>query len=64
MWLAMIVHRWDSFEGRLGSIPIQVTPPATGSLGFVEVFETREAALAAADGEASLVVEVREVPHG
>lgn len=67
MWLVMKVRRWDSVEGYLNgsAIPIQMAAPTTptGSVGFMEVFKSREAALAAADGKADLVREVKEVSH-
>lgn len=63
MWLVMIVRHWTSYEGYLGAIPVQVAAPDNGSVGFVAVFETREAALAAADGRADLVMQVKEVPR-
>lgn len=66
MWLVMKVRAWASLEGYLNgsAIPISMAAPDSGSVGFVEVFEDKVDALAAANDNAALVLQVKEVPRG
>jgi len=63
MWLIMRVHKWESIELipnlRL-PFPVKLIAPDDGSIGYIEIFDDYNKALAAAqDGD--LIVPVVEV---
>jgi hypothetical protein len=65
MWFVVLVLKhWDSIEGTMGGLSAKIAAdPNDPCVGFLAVYSTREAALEAAEGDATLVCAIREVPR-
>lgn len=54
-WLVMRIHMWDSLEVESNltlPFPQKFVPPSNGAIGFIDVFDNQDKAIAAAqDGD-------------